>query len=328
MTEPTDNPGGSARRPSHRVVLVLAALFLLGILVLATARGPGTPEPEVTTSTGGPVVAVDAIPPPAEATDAPEAPGLPAPGPAPGTAEAPPVDLPPPTSRLPAGHPSVAAAPGKQTTIQWLGHACFYIHSPGGVALVTDPFDGSVLGLEAPSTGAHLVTISTSGPEHSHTVAVRPFLNEVKRVVRGESIERDDLRVTPVPTGGNNTAYLIQAGDLRIAHLGRPTAVLTEEQRAQFGEVDVLLVPAGGAGLSPGDAVKVARQFAPRVIIPMAYSAPAMKNLKGATANLRPVQDFISASPYAVTRKDSDVILISREELPAGTEIFLLQYRR
>jgi hypothetical protein len=39
------------------------------------------------------------------------------------------------------------------------------------------------------------------------------------------------------------------------------------------------------------------------------------------------VEAFISASPYAVTRKDSDVIMMSPADLPANPEIYLLRLR-
>jgi hypothetical protein len=36
----------------------------------------------------------------------------------------------------------------------------------------------------------------------------------------------------------------------------------------------------------------------------------------------------VAASPYAVTPKDTDIIMVSKADLPAGTEIVTLRYQR
>jgi L-ascorbate metabolism protein UlaG (beta-lactamase superfamily) len=79
-----------------------------------------------------------------------------------------------------------------------------------------------------------------------------------------------------------------------------------------------------GEGLTPKQAVEIARALKPSIILPMAYSTPDMD---GPEARLRRVEQFIAASPFAVTRKDSDVMLIAPSELPANTEIYLLRLR-
>jgi L-ascorbate metabolism protein UlaG (beta-lactamase superfamily) len=89
--------------------------------------------------------------------------------------------------------------------------------------------------------------------------------------------------------------------------------------------VDILLVPAGGEGISPKDAAAITKAIAPRVVIPMAYSTAAME---GPDAKLRPLDAFVSATPYAVTNKDLDTILIGPADLPSSTEIYTLKLRR
>ncbi len=228
-------------------------------------------------------------------------------------------------AELPPDHPPVSAPAGSQASIQWLGLSCFYIHSPGGVAVVTDPFDARGTGLAAPSTGAHLVTVSTDSPRHGHVHVVRAFMDSRKQVVRGTPASLGDVRITPVPAGGGNTAYLIEAGDLRIAHLGDLKQPPSAEQLRALGAVDILMIPVGGDGLSPKQAVAVAQQVKPRIILPMEY---ATREMEEAGARLRPVDDFVSAGPWPVTAKDADIMLLSRAELPPDTEIYTLKYGR
>ncbi len=333
---------GAASRP----LLWVAGTALLVVVVLVFAlrsTPPGTPPPSEVASSPAPgrnspaPTEAEKQPetPPATSTDNPKAPSekvaakpfSPAAGNKP--VDKPPVD----PNDLPPDHPPITADTGSQVSLQWLGHACFYIHSPGGVAVVTDPFDPRATGLARPEIGAHLVTVSGSSREHSYVEAAHPFEGDSWQILRGVEGKRGDTRVTAIPSfrdaangsrKGRNTIYLIQSGPMRIAHLGSLGHPLQPHQLKALGEIDILLLPVGDDSLAPATAVKVAEQVNPRVIIPMAYATPEMEG----AARLKPVDAFIAASPFAVTRKDSDIILISKPELPASTEVFTLRYQR
>lgn len=235
---------------------------------------------------------------------------------------------------LPPDHPPIVADSTTQVSLQWLGHSCFYIHSPGGIAVVTDPFDPKATGLAKPDIGAHLVTVSANSPEHGFVEAAHPFREDTWKIVRGADADRGDTRVTAIPSyrdaaggaqKGRNTIYLIQSGAMRIAHLGDLGHPLQPQQLKALGEVDILLLPVGGENLKPAEAVKVAQQIRPKLIIPMAYATTDMLD---SGSRLKDVEAFIAASPFAVTRKDSDIILISKPDLPADTEVWSLRYQR
>lgn len=296
--------------------------MLLAVVVgfALSGRPPASqpPGPAGARPTAGPAAPAD--PPPPAGTPAAKAPSAAAaPQAAPSAAKAP---EPPPANPadLPPDHPPISPDVGPQVTIQWLGHAAFYLHSPGGAAVVADPYDPRAAGLPAVETGAHLVTVSSPAPDHAHAASVHAFQGERLRVLRGEGARLKDLSVTPVPLGGGRFAYVYEAGGLRLAHLGDLRAPLTAEQAKAIGAVDVVMVPAGGDGLSPKAAVEAAKRLDPRLVLPMAYALPGQ-----AAPGLRPVDDFVAASPWAVTEKDQDVMLVSRAELPAGTEIVLLK---
>lgn len=334
----TESPQPVKRRaPAAARTIAAAAVLIVGLLALATRR----PAQEL--GANGPVAQPSSPPQsgviqPAPTANAPAANSPLVPGksvgnaPAahvsngPAEAPAPPADPTANPSDLPADHPEILQADeGTQVTLQWLGHACFYLHSPGGAAVVADPFDPKSTGLQPPSTGAHMVTVSSGDPQHAFTGAVRAFEGEKKEVVRGREARLKDLRVVPFPTGPNRYAYVYETAGLRIAHLGDLEWPLSAEQLKRLGPVDILLVPAGGQGVTPKQAVEMAQALAPKIVVPMAYSTSGMQ---GPDARLRPVDDFIAASPYAVTNKDLDTILIARSELPASTEIYTLKFRR
>lgn len=348
VSDPTPNPRRSG--PPTAIIIAAAAVVVSGILVFALSQsGGGQSEPAANAP-----VAMGNLP----ARESPAAPGASSttPANAPAGANAPAPDSTPPPApanepatkqggtvsgkftppkpavdpnELPPDHPPITADEGTQVGIQWLGHSCFYIHSPGGVAVVTDPFDPKATGLPSPGIRAHLVTTSASDPVHGHVQGVKGFLNEATLrpepllTVGTDPMTQKDTRVTPIRTDSGNV-HLIEAGSLRIVHLGGIRRPLSRSQISALGKVDILMIPVGG-GLPPKQAVELTKAINPAIVMPMAYSTSEME---GAAAKLPPAEAFISASPYAVTRKDSDVMLISRNELPASTEVFLLRYGR
>jgi L-ascorbate metabolism protein UlaG (beta-lactamase superfamily) len=72
---------------------------------------------------------------------------------------------------------------------------------------------------------------------------------------------------------GAITIFRFVLDGVRIAHLGDlGQAGLRPEQRAALGEVDVLLLPVGGGPTIPvADAVRLVRELAPRLVVPMHY---------------------------------------------------------
>lgn len=330
-------PGGS--RGGRIAILVAALLVVVGIVLFALTRGPGQ-EAARTMSGGNPPAAPSSPPPAAGPAPGPAAATPAAAGRAPAPARESPraaaraarAPAPPPSvnapgvppEALPPGHPALSAADEKsQVTLQWLGEDCFYIQSPGGIAVVTDPFDPAAAGLPAANTGAHLITVSSGKPEHNDASTVHAFQGEAKRVLHGESAQRGDLRVTPVPLGTGEFAYRIEAGGLRIAHLGGIRGTLTPEQARQLGPLDLLLLPVGDGRLTPAAAVKVAQALAPRVVIPMGY---ATRSMPEAAQHLGSVDAFVKASPYPRTDRETDVMLVSPADLPPKTEIWTLRY--
>lgn len=335
MPENAAPPGRGKQAAIIAAVLALVVVLLL----VALMRTPSNPEPTHTTAVNSKRGPFDVLTSPPPANTPQTAPALNAPANVPAANVAAPAPKPeqstanvpaprPPKSfdpnALPPGHPRLSSADEKsQVSVQWLGGDCFYIQSPGSVAVVTDPFDPAAVGLPAPSTGAHFVTVSRDTPEHNDLSTVHAFQGAEKRVLKGEGAQQGDLQITPVPLGGGGYAYVIDAGGLRIAHLGGARGPLTPEQVKQLGTVDLLLLPVGDGSLAPRDAVRIAQAVDPRVVLPMAYSTNGMPD---SARKLKPVDAFVGASPYPRTDRDTDVMLIAKADLPPKTEIWTLRY--
>lgn len=161
--------------------------------------------------------------------------------------------------------------------LTWLGHACFRLRGREGVVL-TDPPDPKS-GAAIPKTVADLVTISSDDPRHSSLKSVGgepvvlrgPGEYEVREIlVTGIGTFRDEERGA---RRGRNTIYTIRLDDLVICHLGGLGHVLPTDDLEKLGDIDVVLVPIGGADadLTAPKAAEVIHQLEPKVVVPMSY---------------------------------------------------------
>lgn len=80
-------------------------------------------------------------------------------------------------------------------------------------------------------------------------------------------------------TRGANTVFTIRVDDLVVCHLGDLGHVLSAADLERLGEVDVCLLPIGGAdtNLSAAMAAEIVHQLEPKVVVPMGYEPEAKK---------------------------------------------------
>lgn len=166
--------------------------------------------------------------------------------------------------------------------ITWHGQSCFKIQTKNAT-LVMDPYDQK-LGLKLPRFQADIVTVSHDHYDHNNVEGVggEPFIisnpgeYEVKGIsIRGITSWHD---ANEGAERGANTIYVIEVEDIRIAHLGDLGTQLSEIQLEQLDNIDVLMVPVGGTyTLDAAGAAKVVNDIEPRIIIPMHYKLPGLK---------------------------------------------------
>ena len=153
--------------------------------------------------------------------------------------------------------------------ITWYGHACFALESADG-RVVFDPYaPGKVPGWKLPELEAELVLCSHGHTDHSWaegvTLSGRPFTGSVTQIPSFHDDRGGALR-------GENTISVVEAEDLRIAHMGDIGCMLLAEQIAVLGRVDLMMIPVGGHyTVDAREAWEIVQAVKPGIVIPMHF---------------------------------------------------------
>lgn len=160
--------------------------------------------------------------------------------------------------------------------ITWYGRACFRLRGRDAT-VISDPCPPST-GFVAGKHDVDLLTISHAHADHAYTRSITAGLT----LTRPGEYEFRDLLVTGIRTFhdgtrgvqlGENIVFAVEIDGVHVCHLGDLGHLLGEEQLAELGPIDVLLVPAGGQStISPAEAAEVVAQVSPRIVIPMHYA--------------------------------------------------------
>ncbi|MEK9175192.1 MAG: MBL fold metallo-hydrolase [Patescibacteria group bacterium] len=171
--------------------------------------------------------------------------------------------------------------------ITYYGISCFKIQS-GDTTLAIDPFDKES-GLTPPRfrTDIALTTHNHSNHNNIDSLADKEDINVFKITGPGE-YEIHGIQIHGVSSfhdakegkeKGKNTIYIITWENLRIVHLGDyGENTLRDEIHEAIGTPDILFVPVGGGDTIDAEmATKLINQIEPRIIIPMHYKIPGLK---------------------------------------------------
>lgn len=225
--------------------------------------------------------------------------------------------------------PAAFGAPLDKGTlrIRFLGHASFALETPGGQLAVTD-YTG-VIG--NPDVVPDVVTMNIAHDTH-FTNAPDP---RIPLVLRGWGPlglparideETGDLRIRnvtsdlrgPFGEGGRrdgNSIFLFETAGLCIGHLGHLHQILSDEQYAAIGRVDVLMVPVdGGYTMDPAAMAEVVTRLKARLVLPMHWFTG--EGLRAFLARMDP--------GFAVELSDASEVEISRKTLPDRPTILVL----
>ena len=211
--------------------------------------------------------------------------------------------------------------------ITYYGHSQFLLESADGERLFTDPCD---IGYPVCRERVDYVTVSHAHSDHNAT----GILTGSPRVIdkAGEYSFPGGLRVTAIASvhddrggalRGNNLIMKIEMDDVTLAHLGDQGDLLTDQQLAALGSIDVLMLPVGGFyTVDAAKAQAIVGQLQPAVTIPMHYktSVNADWPIADETEFLRLMgAQGLSAAP---------VLRVTREDLSEQPPIFLLDARK
>lgn len=213
--------------------------------------------------------------------------------------------------------------------IRSLGHSMFLITSDAGVRIITDPYEpgsfGGALAGGAVPESADVVTVSHEHSDHGYTKAVagNPIVlkGPGKFVAAGIEFEGVDTHHdrSKGAERGRNTVFRFTVDGVAVCHLGDLGHILTAEQAAAIGAVDVLLTPVGGFfTIGPDQAAKVADQLSAKIVIPMHYKTPKV------AFPMEPVETFLQGKANVETPTSVE-ITITPEDLKQDRRIIVLR---
>ncbi|MCX6013693.1 MAG: MBL fold metallo-hydrolase [Chloroflexi bacterium] len=193
--------------------------------------------------------------------------------------------------------------------------------------IVTDPYVFRIFELQYGRINekADLVTISHNHEDHNDyyhikgkpVILTKPETGMIKDIlINGIQTYHDATRGSQ---RGANIIFTFRVDDVNICHLGDLGYILSVEEIAELGNVDILLIPIGGKfTFGPVEANQLVEKIKPAVVIPMHY-----KNSKCLFLTYG-VDDFITGKKSV--RKPEDIeVEFNRGSLPSSTEIFVMK---
>lgn len=205
--------------------------------------------------------------------------------------------------------------------ITYYGLSCFKIQS-GDTVLAFDPFSKES-GLTPPRFEAHAVLSSHNHENHNNVEALSSKEEDgVFKIVGPGEYEFRGITVRGIPSyhdskngklKGSNTIYVVEWEGMRLVHMGDyGEKELRSEVQEALGTPDIMFVPVGGeegGTIDAEDAAKLLNQIEPRIIIPMHYKIPGLKDkLDGVDAFMKEMGE--KAEP-------EDKFTIKKKDLPS-----------
>jgi len=193
------------------------------------------------------------------------------------------------------------------------------------MTIVCDPYSTKGIGLRLPRTlSANILTISRDTELHNNTDAVsKPDL----LVSEPGEYEKGGVFVYGIPSksdvGGKektNIIYRFEFDDMVVVHLGDLSHNLTSEEFSSLENVDILILPVGGAGQTIDFklAAEIANQISPRIVIPMHYEMP------GLSIKLDPIDKFLKE--YGAKSETMNKLKVAKKDLPEeDTKVVILE---
>ncbi|HJX62001.1 MAG TPA: MBL fold metallo-hydrolase, partial [Dehalococcoidia bacterium] len=205
-----------------------------------------------------------------------------------------------------------------------------------GVEILIDPHSG--IGYPKPALPeVDLVVTSHDHFDHNKVEVANSDARVLKGLRDGDwtNIDEtvDDVHIRTIPTfhddrqggqRGKNSMFLFEVAGLRLLFASDLGHVLTEEQLAAGGSVDVLLLPVGGQfTIGPAEATQVVEQLKPRLAVPMHYKTDVV-GFSGSD-NLQGVEPFLEGK--TAERLDTNFTVVDKAHLPEATTILVMGYQ-
>lgn len=202
--------------------------------------------------------------------------------------------------------------------ITWLGRNCFRLRGREGV-VITDPCPKDS-GYNVGKPTADVITLSRRDEPGYSALSV---VADGARVLDAPGeYEIGGVLVTGVatklPDGQRNIVFVVELDTVRVAHLGLIAAAPSASVLEEIGDIDVLLLPAGGVNsLAPALAQDVMTAMDPRIAIPMNYKTDVE------TMDLEPLDRFVSET--GIKSEPQPRLQVTKASLPSQLSVVILQ---
>ncbi len=224
----------------------------------------------------------------------------------------------------PANYRPAALKPS-EVRMTFIGHSTWLIESPGAVKIATDYND-----YIRPPVVPEIATMSRAHTTHSSNFPDPA----IQHVLRGwnpdggpakHDMTLSDARVRNVATnirdwGGGaipygNSIFIFEIAGMCLGHLGHLHHTLTDQQIAQIGQLDVVMVPVDGSyTMDVAGMIEVLKALRARLILPMHYFNPYTLNR---------FLDRIR-NDFAVEMANDPTIVVSQATLPGEPKVLVL----
>ena len=209
---------------------------------------------------------------------------------------------------------------------KWLGHACFVITSDNGIKIITDPYlvDRGIH-YSVIDEKADIVLVSHDHWDHNNVSAVKgnPVVIKDSGIHFAQDIEFKGVATYHDKSSGKergpNNIFCFCMDKINICHLGDLGHLLSQQQIADIGKVDILLVPVGGNfTIGANEANEICDKLKPKVVIAMHF-----KNEK-CDFPIETVAPFIE-NKNNVESMDLSEFEINVNELPSSVKTIVLK---
>ncbi len=210
--------------------------------------------------------------------------------------------------------------------IKWLGHASFLITSDTGTRIIADPYTtGENFRYGEIEEEADIVAVSHGHGDHNNIAAVKgnpEIINQVG-ITEAKGITFNGLPTAHDNAGGrqrgSNIIFCFEVDGIKVCHLGDLGHLLSDQQAAELGKIDILLIPVGGYfTIDAKAATQVAEKLAPRVIIPMHFKTDKLD------FPIAGVDEFLKGKQN-VSRLEVSEVVFKPGLLPDYTQIVVLK---
>ncbi len=213
--------------------------------------------------------------------------------------------------------------------IRWNGHSSFSVFSEDGKCIVIDPYRqgsfGGAIGYHAIDSVPDVVLVTHDHQDHNYTDQFEGDFEILRDAGQAKGFTFEAFDAFHDPHKGSDRGkvkmFKFDVDGVKVCHVGDLGQVLSDEEIAKLGDVDVLMVPVGGFyTIDFNEATDLVERLRPKIAIPMHYKT------ERCGFDIAGVEEFLKGKDNAKVLKTDEIELFA-DKLPGETEILVLKHR-